>query len=505
MATYTGTMPTLNPEPFDPTRPPRRRLADPGTAYGVSTSTVDPANDLRSQQILPGTDPRLARSSGQTDTARTNLANTAFADYTPVSNAGSPYTAEADQYRGSAASSLGTGVVGNTDTSRAQGYLTQAAQSYGAAPTSVGGVNYGADTAAARARLSGSLGALEGPDRGKLAADAFKLLQEQNAPGRALSFQNVGRKAAALGRVGAGMTTNDLTGLEGTYAREDDQAQRGLAGDAAAQTLADRLGITNALSGVTGQLAGIDQNTAGINMDAATRSAGLSGQRGDAFRALSGDQLGLDRLARSEGIEDRNYGLDRSSAFSRLSGEAFGQGRDLRNESRDEGDRRLAYDKAGLDKNAGIYDALAGGEQQVFNQGRDVRDEIRGERGYQTDRAQEGIDNALRQRMAEEDLLNSGAQRGTDLTKLYEQLGYGGSDALGGVLGDQAATNEQASSDAFGGIGDLLSQYLQGKGQEDANVDYATSGYTPKVVNTTQTVRKPLQLARAPSYAPRYG
>lgn len=473
------------------------------TAYGVNSQPINPAHDLRSQQITPGADPRLSGAQGQTDTARGNLAASTFSPYAPVSSAGSPYTADADRLRGASESALGTGAVKGTDTSAAQGLLNKAATSYGASGGVSGFGGYGADTGAARSALTGSLANLQGPDRSKLAADAFKLLQEQQAPGRAMDYQNVGRKAAALGRVGAGMTTNDLTGLSQSYANADDQAARGLAMDAAGQTLNDRLGITNTLSGVAGQLSGLDQGAAGLNQSASLANANLANSRGSSFANLAGDQLALSQVPHNEQVQDRAYGLDRSSALSGLSKDAFNTGSSLRNEARGEGDRRLAYDQANLAKNSGIYNDLAGGEQQVFNQGQATRNEIRGERSNQQDQTQQGIDNGLKQRMAEEDLLNSGAQRGTNLTELYNQLGYGGQGDLENVLGGQAQDANAQSDAAFGGVGDLLAQYLQGQGAKSAAVKYATSGMTPNVKNTAQTYR-PVTLANAPTKFPTY-
>lgn len=443
---------------------PRPKSSLSGQAFGTSMTPINPEADLRSQQIAPGFDPRLAQTQKQTDTARNTLANTAFADYTPVAAAPNP---EADQYRSQAASALGTGQLGNTDTSRSQNLINQAAQSYGA-----GGVSYGGDTTQVRGLLTNSLSGLNGPDRSSLAQQAFKLLQEQNAPARALAQRQVGQKAASLGRIGAGMTTNDLTGLEQSYAREDDQAQRALAQDAAARTLEDRLGITGALQSGFGALAGQD-----------TQAAALAGSQGNArasgLAGLAGDQLALDRLGRTEGEADRAYGLQRSGAFSGLSDQAFGQGQSLRNEARGEGDRRLNFDESVLNRNRGVFSDLGGEENRLQSAGQSYRNELRGERGNQQDQAQQGIDNALRQRMSEEDLLNSGFNRGLDTTNLYDRLGNEGVGDYLGALGGQAQVEQGNADQAFGGIGDLLGQYLLGqatnkKGSATDALKYAT-------------------------------
>ncbi len=274
-------------------------------------------------------------------------------------------------------------MVAGTNTSAAQGLLNKAATSYGAAGGVSGFGGYGADANAARSALTGSLANLQGPDRLSLAQQAFQLLQDQQAPQRTLDYQNVGRKAAALGRVGAGMTTNDLTGLSQSYANADDQAKRGLAQDAAAQTLADRMGITNTLSGVAGSLSGLDQSAAGLNQSASLANANLANSRGASLANLAGDQLALSQVPHNEQVQDRSYGLDRSSALSGLGAQAFNQGTSLRDEARSEGNRQLAYDTANLNKNSSVYNDLAGGEQQLFNNGQSIRNELRGERSNQ--------------------------------------------------------------------------------------------------------------------------
>lgn len=73
-----------------PALPPTAPAAAPAATGGIPTTAIDPANDLRSQQVLPSADPRLAGASAATDAAasalsggpnRTELAMKTLADF----------------------------------------------------------------------------------------------------------------------------------------------------------------------------------------------------------------------------------------------------------------------------------------------------------------------------------------------------------------------------------------------------------------------------------------
>lgn len=103
-------------------------------------------------------------------------------------------------------------------------------------------------------------GALESmfatPDRAQLAADALRLFEEQQADERRIGIQDIGREAATLGRIGSGVTTSQLGDLGLQLARERNRMERGLATEAAGQTLADRQARLAAALGTQGQYAG---------------------------------------------------------------------------------------------------------------------------------------------------------------------------------------------------------------------------------------------------------
>lgn len=375
----TPQQPTLNADPYvaSPTAPQSTSTAAANPA--VASSTINPAADLRSQQFLP------------------------------QGGAGA-YAAQGDNYGLQAASALGTGQVAQSDYGKLQGLIDRLASGAGGGGGSFGGSG---DTNALRQKYLDSINGLEGPNREELAAKQFALLQEQGEPAFQEQLRQVGQRAAAFGRTGAGMTTNDL----GTVAQRRNealsQAARGLSYDAAGQSLADKL----AISGATGE--GYDRiGRVDLNADIARSNSGLAGL-GVLERAL-GAQFDLEGLKRREGESDRSYGLDRAGAFSGLSGQAFGQGQGLRNE-------------------------------------------YRGERDYQTDASQRGIDNAVKQRFMEDDLLGSEFDRNQrEQSQLFNQ-GYSGYLPAQNAL-EGAADRDQASADStFGDIGSMLEEYMRGQ------------------------------------------
>lgn len=116
------------------------------------------------------------------------------------------------------------------------------------------------ETARLRAlALQGFEGLAGAPDRTQLASDAFRLILEQNADARRLGTQQIARDAARLGRLGSGMVTTSLGDLESRIQQSEDQAARALALDAAGMTLADRLAVSEALTGGAGFFDALDR------------------------------------------------------------------------------------------------------------------------------------------------------------------------------------------------------------------------------------------------------
>lgn len=370
-----------------------------GNAYGGSSTItgINPAQDLRSQQIAP-------------------------------SYGAGGFAAGADQYGMQAANALGSGTVAPTNYGNLQSLIDQI-RSAGANAATSGAGQMSPELQALRGKYTDSLNNLVGPDRNALAGQAFQLLQDQSRPAYEQELRQVGAKNAALGRIGSGLTTNDLTSVQNRRDQMLAQAQQGLSLDAAGQTLNDKLAASQGIG------AGYDLlGRQGLNASIASQNASLGGV--GALQNAFQNALQLANLQQGEGQANRQYGLQRAGALSGLSDQAFGQGTGLRNE-------------------------------------------LRGERGYQTDASQQGINNALTQRLTEEQLLNSGVNRGIDTTNLYNQLGNQGVDQYGQALGNQANTAAQQSAQAYGGVGDLLAQYLQSQaGTRPATAARPTYGGT---------------------------
>lgn len=79
-----------------------------------------------------------------------------------------------------------------------------------------------------------------GPNRTELAQNLIKDWDAQHAPQFAADQRAIGQNAAKFGRIGAGMTTNDLTGLAATYARDRQGFQNQLASGLADATIGDQ-------------------------------------------------------------------------------------------------------------------------------------------------------------------------------------------------------------------------------------------------------------------------
>ena len=150
--------------------------------------------------------------------------------------------------------------------------------------------------------ISEDLGALRtGPSRAELASQAFNQIQEGSAPRFQGELRDVGRKAAALGRIGSGVTTSELGDVQLRRERDLDLLRRGLSTDAAGRELEDRFQQLGATQGVSGQLFGQAQSRLG-------QLAGIEGQqfgqeasqRGE-LRGERGFQTALDQ----QGIQNR--------------------------------------------------------------------------------------------------------------------------------------------------------------------------------------------------------
>ena len=167
--------------------PPPNPMGTTSTQGSQPTQQFGPGSNLIGTQFNPVASERLQGTQGQVNQAQQNVAG-----FQP------------GQFQG-----IGAGT--------APGGLDQARENVGQATVGpFAGVGTGAfgpqgDTAAARAGISQDLGALRGgPSRGDLASQTFDLIRERTQPGFEQELRGVGQKAAALGRIGAGLTTSQL-------------------------------------------------------------------------------------------------------------------------------------------------------------------------------------------------------------------------------------------------------------------------------------------------------
>src|SRR3990172_7999361 len=151
------------------------------------------------------------------------------------------------------------------------------AQSQRALPA--GGYSPSAEADRARAITMANLEALQGaPNRADLAAQALGLFDERSAPYLQQRYQQVGQQAAALGRIGAGMTTKQLTDVLTQQDQQRSLLQRDLALQAAGQSMADRLNQLQAAQGVGGQFRAEDLGQANfLSNEALARAQMLGG------------------------------------------------------------------------------------------------------------------------------------------------------------------------------------------------------------------------------------
>lgn len=278
-----------------------------------------------------------------------------------------------------------------------------------------------------------------GPDRAQLANQALELFDESSDPAYQQRLRGVGQKAAALGRVGAGMTTNELTDVFTTRERDRDRLKRGLALETAQQELGDRFGRLSAATGAGGQFRGEDLAEAGFRqglrmedrgerdseMAARARRAALALQRAGARQGLAGAEAGMAGQEYGARFSERGFQADQDR---------------LRSDN--------AFRRAGF---------LGDMDQTRFGREGMLRDELRGERTYQTQQAQTGLDNRIRQLQLEEQMRQADWARRFAQSNAQAQYGYGGNDPSGAYAADAerraAAARAAAEAAARAGAG----------------------------------------------------
>ncbi len=175
------------------------------------------------------------------------------------------------------------------------------------AQTALGGASiskeFDPQTARGREMMMAAMQGLQGPDRLQMAKEAFDIFRQEGQPQFDMDLRNVGKRASALGRVGAGMTTNDLTGVMGQRENRLGLERRRLINQAGQQTLDDRRNILSSLGGATGQL----------GSQAFQRESGAAGMalgRANAFGQMGQNQFGRELSGRNEQRSERGFQQD---------------------------------------------------------------------------------------------------------------------------------------------------------------------------------------------------
>ena len=383
-----------------------------------------------------------------------------------------------------------------------------------------------AQTQGLEGQAIGAVGeALGAPGIGAAAQGQLQNIFEQSADARKLGSRDIGRSAAAFGRVGSGVVNTQLGDLEERIQRGQQQAFRGLAGDTAQAEATDRLARAGLGLGAAGQFAGRDLSTAGFQQglrgeargergaefDQAAARAGLGLQQAGALQGLGAQEFGQEQALRGQDVGERRdefgqalaggqFGLDRSRALQGLGQTQFGQDQSLRGEAR--GERGAGLDEAfrreqlgqqagrGLLGAGGLQGQLGGqlgglGGQQAqlgaLGQGLDLErlGSLRDERGFQAGQDQQQFQNRGDVFGAEQGVLARDRDFELDRLGQVADVGFGGpSGGIGfgdlGVLGNLTGTqnaNIQQQQDLGAGLGDLF-----GGGEQQAAAPAAAGG-----------------------------
>lgn len=305
-----------------------------------------------------------------------------------------------------------------------------------------------------RAALMARVNALEGPDRAALAKSNFELMQQAYEPQFQMDLRNVGKKAAALGRIGAGMTTNDLGDVAQRKNEMFGRAAQQLSNDAAGAVLQDRLGMLGGVQGAMGAVEQADQGWADV---------GLRGQA-MALQAM-GNLFGMGQALRGEEMANRqfNFGVDQANNTLRgtqagmlgtLGQQAYNMGQGLRTE-------QAGYDQMRFNNGLQGLNTLAGLDQQMYNQNAGMRDELRGERNYQGMLNQQAQNDMIQQMLLEQQMQGNQFTQNLNAFNGLGNVGWGQNPM--GVMQNYANNLQGNANQQFAGAADLLGQYFAGR------------------------------------------
>ena len=290
---------------------------------------------------------------------------------------------------------------------------------------------------------------------------------QQSEDARRLGARDIGRSAAAFGRVGSGVVNTQLGDLEERIQRGQNQAFTQLASDLATQDAADRIARSQLGLGAAGQqlgqdlsIGGFEQGLRGEQFGQALSGANLGLQRAGALGDLGNLQFGQDLALRQEGRGERGALLDnafRNAQLQQAAGEGLlGAGSGLTQAG-------LGFGQLGsrLGDLGSQFGNLSQLQQQLALNEIGVGQQ---ERQFLADQDQQAFLRRLQTLGAEQDAL--GQDRSAQLGLLSQLAGVGFGGPVGGVgAGDIAAlgnltdtaNQDLASQQQLGALlGDLL-------------------------------------------------
>ena len=475
-----------------------------------STFGAGAGQNLINQQITTNRSPRTQQAAGQTDQARGNVANYQFQGFTPQQPIDTSRTRSLlEQGNGQMQSQQGFQYqpVAGTDLNGARSYLAQAGANIGPSatasglvgPGAMGGFSYGGDTTGVRGQTKAQLDKVLNttPDRSTLASNELTRYISESDPAFQQDLRKVGQKAAALGRVGAGMTTSDLGDVAQRRNEQITLRSQELADRTAGLKLQDEQDKLNAARGVTTDFGGMDTAAGSLNLGYQNSANAERGSAFDRARALGSDTFNrsmsmsdadarLAGITRNDALTERDAlrtaGLDnndvlrsRADSTRRLGSDLYGMDQDAYGRSVDERNAGLDYDQRQFNNRRGIFNDMSADEQRLYGNDRMDANDLRGERDYQYGLSRDALGDRRQQRMDQEELLNSRFRRGQGLTS----TGYMNDPS--DIYGQQAGDYGQQASDSYGAMGDAFGQYALNRSTRPTN---ARTAPRPRAIDT---------------------
>lgn len=503
---YTPTPLTRPPITVPPATAPT--TAVPVTKPLVYSNMGTPAGftDIRSQLVTPPTSGLQSQATGMLGRALTGLAGASqLPAYQPVAG---PNFGQANQYLGQAAGAAGAVNLGSIG--------AQSVQAQNVGTVNVADPNFqkamamlqqalaassSPESAQLRQTLMGQFSGLStAPDRLALAAQALSLQRQATDPAWRNDLRTVGQSAAALGRIGAGMTTTELDDV--TLAREKALGLYGqqLANDAAGQTLQDRLNVFGAGQGLQGQFSGQDLSQANLRAGLGGQYAGMAtattaNQQQNAGRQLQAGMANQSaNLSAATGNADRSLsaaqaraslGLQQAGLYAGLGGQSASMASTSAGFAADQAARarQAQMDQAALQQQ--LVGSLAGVQGQQFGQGMQAAGLQTQQQQWQNQLQQQAVQNQVQQQQLQDQLLNSQFGRQLSTAQAQGSLGYG-NDPYGLQLSGSQYQQQQATAQQQG-----LAQLAQQQALQQALAARGASGMGLPTLQPPATLPQP--------------